>query len=177
VPGRVDRSAPGSCRRSDRGYSVIELAIVLAVTALIAAVGASAYRTHAARTEVAHGIALAARAQDAVTRAFERYGEPPSDNAAAGLPGATGDRGAKLDSIEVVDGRIELRFGKEAHPALASRTLSVTPFETVDGAVVWVCGNRVPGAGLEPLGFASGGRQAVQVVTQIEARYLPSSCR
>jgi hypothetical protein len=43
--------------------------------------------------------------------------------------------------------------------------------------IVWICGNALPGAGLEPLGFAGGARRAVQTITTIDARYLPSACR
>jgi hypothetical protein len=60
---------------------------------------------------------------------------------------------------------------------LAGKILSLTPFETADQNVVWVCGNEFSGVGLNPLGFAAGGPQAEQVVTAIEDRYLPPACR
>jgi len=53
----------------------------------------------------------------------------------------------------------------------------LTPFESANRDLFWVCGNRIAGAGLQPLGFANGARQAVQVLAQIEPRYLPSQCR
>jgi len=160
------------------GFSVPELAIVVTVTALIVALAASAYRTHAVRTEIAESLALTAETQDRVAKSFARYGEPPSDRESAGLSREKGDdRGRYVDSIDVVDGRIDLRFGNEADAAIAGRTLSLTPFESASHDVFWICGNRVAGAGLKPLGFANGARQAIQVVTQIEPRYLPSGCR
>ena len=163
---------------ASRGFSVPELAIVLAVTALIAALAASAYRTHVVRTQIAESLALAAGAQNGVAKSFERDGEPPRDRESAGLSRAKADdRGRYLDSIDVSDGRIDLHFGNDADAAIAGRTLSLTPFESASHDVFWICGNRVAGAGLKPLGFANGARQAVQVVTQIEPRYLPSSCR
>ena len=163
---------------TSRGFSFPELAIVLAVTALIAALAASAYRTHAVRTEIADSLALAARAQDHVAKSFERDGEPPTDRESAGLSHAeTDDSGRYVDSIAIVDGRIDLHFSNDADAAIAGRTLSLTPFESASHDVFWICGNRVAGAGLRPLGFANGARQAVQVVTQIEPRYLPSTCR
>jgi type II secretory pathway pseudopilin PulG len=155
-----------------------ELTIVLAVTALLFGLGASAYKTYVVRGQVAQSLALATRAQAQVTESFRRDGEPPADRVSAGLPrDGTADRGAYVDSIEVVDGRIDLRFGIGADPALTGRTLSLTPFESASRDVFWICGNRIAGAGLHPLGFANAARQAVQVVTQIEPRYLPSTCR
>jgi type II secretory pathway pseudopilin PulG len=165
-------TAPGN----HGGFSLAELAIVLAVTALLFGLGASAYKTYIVRGQVTQSLALAARAQSEVAESFRRDGEPPAD--AAGLPSnGMEDRGAYLDSIEVVDGRIDLRFGSGADPALTGRTLSLTPFESANRDVSWVCGNHVAGPGLHPLGFANGAHQAVQVVTQIGPRYLPSNCR
>lgn len=163
---------------SHRGFSSAELTIVLAVTALLLGLGASAYKTYVVRGQITQSLALAARAQAQIAASFRRDGEPPADRVSAGLPrDGAADRGAYVDSLEVVDGRIDLRFGSGADPALAGRTLSLTPFESADHDVFWVCGNRIAGVGLQPLGFADGARQAVQVVTQIEARYLPSNCR
>ena len=50
-------------------------------------------------------------------------------------------------------------------------------FEAVGRDIVWLCGNALAGPGLEPLGFAGGARRAVQTITTIDARYLPSACR
>jgi prepilin-type N-terminal cleavage/methylation domain-containing protein len=161
-----------------RGFSLAELAIVLAVTALLFGLGASAYKTYSIRGQITRSLAVAARAQAQVAESFRRDGEPPADRLSAGLPrDGTADRGAYVDAIEVVDGRIDLRFGGGADPALTGRTLSLTPFESANRDVFWICGNRVAGAGLRPLGFANGARQAVQIVPQIEPRYLPSTCR
>jgi pilin len=155
-----------------------ELAVVLAMTALLCGLGASAYKTYIVRGQIMQSLRLAARVQAEVTESFRREGEPPADRVSARLPSnGTENLGAYLDSIEVVDGRIDLRFGSGADPALTGRTLSLTPFESANRDISWVCGNHVAGAGLHPLGFANGARQAVQVVTQIAPRYLPSGCR
>jgi len=72
---------------------------VLAVTALIAALAASAFRTHTVRTQIAESLALAAGAQNGVAKSFERDGEPPRDRESAGLSRAKADdRGPYLDS-------------------------------------------------------------------------------
>ena len=163
---------------SHRGFSSAELTIVLAVTVLLLGLGASAYKTYVVRGQITQSLTLAAHAQTQIAASFRRDGEPPADRVSAGLPrDGTADRGAYVDSLDVVDGRIDLRFGSGADPSLAGRTLSLTPFESASRDVLWICGNRIAGVGLHPLGFANGARQAVQVVTRIEPRYLPSSCR
>jgi len=166
-----------SDRLPAQGFAWIELLAVIAVTLVLAALAASAYRTHEVRLQVTRAIADATRYEQAVEHAFRHTGQVP-----AGLPdllvprddtAAPGD----LESVGVIDGRLDLYFGRGADRAIAGGRLSLTPHETASQTVVWICGNRLPAPGLRPLGFAGGGRQATQVLTTIEPRYLPSSCR
>ena len=173
----LSRSPPLTKYRRGLGFTTIELALVIAGTALIVALLVSALHTYTVRKQVAASLALAAGLEDRVIRAFQTLGVPPADWRAAGFPVEPSDLGnSYIDAVDIVDGRIELKFGERAHSVLREHTLSLTPFETADLQVVWVCGNRAPGVGLKPLGFASGANQAEQVPTTIDARYLPKAC-
>ena len=99
----------------------------------------------------------AAAIQQRVARAFKRDGTPPPDGEAAGLAADLAEAAAEfVESVQIVNGRIELRFGRSADAAIMGSVLSLTPFETAEQDVVWVCGNRAPGVGLQPLGFMGG---------------------
>ncbi len=161
-----------------QGISLVELLAIIGVTLVMGAVAVSAYRTYSIRAQIAAGIAGAAGIQAHVARAFKRDGSPPRDRHATGLvDDPVNEVATYIESVEVIDGRIELRYGRGADEALAGSVLSLTPFETADLDVVWVCGNRQPGVGLKPLGFMAGSRHATQVLTAIDDRYLPSNCR
>ena len=150
----------------------------MAVTTIVGAVAISAYRTYEVRAEIASGIACTESVRDRAAAAFRSTGLPPRDRLAAGIDAARDPAwGDYVADVDVIDGRVEIRFGLAADDAIAGRTLSITPFETIDQRVVWVCGNRLPDVGLKPLGFSGGARQPVQVLTPIDARYLPPSCR
>lgn len=165
-------------RRQTSGFAVTELAIAIAIAVVLGAVGVSAYRTYVVRARVAATVELSAPVRQLVASAFKQAGVPPRDSAEAGLPAdANGLLGPHVASVAVSDGRIEIRFDDGADLAIAGQSLYLTPFETATREVVWVCGNALPGPGLEPLGFAGGAQRAVQVLTTIDARYLPSSCR
>jgi type IV pilus assembly protein PilA len=165
-------------RADASGVTLTELAAALAATAIIGAVGVSAYRTHGVRADIARVIETADPVKQRVVAAFHALGMPPRDTAEAGIPAnAVAAIDGPIEALAVIDGRIEVTFGNSADPAIAGERLSLTPFETVVREVVWICGNQVPELGLEPLGFAGGARQAVQVLTTVDARYLPSSCR
>ena len=111
----------------------------------------------------------------AVTEAFLRHGEVPAILEAP--LGHLEDASRFVESVRIVNGRIDVLYGQQADPSIAGRRISLTPYETVDRHVVWLCGNEAPDPGLQPLGFADGGRQAVQIPTTIEARYLSGPCR
>jgi type IV pilus assembly protein PilA len=160
-------------RRS--ALTLAELVAVLAATGVIAALAYSAYRTHTVRKEVGAGLARANELIPGVTEFFRRHGavpatlEPPAAHRA--------DVSPLVASATIVDGRIDIVYGEQADPSIAGRRISLTPYETVQGHVVWLCGNETPDVGLQPLGFAGGGRQTVLAPTTIEPHYLPRACR
>ena len=159
-----------------RGFTVIELIAVIAVTSIVVGVAYSAWRTHTIRSQVAESAAAARHLQDDVVADFRVSGELPST--ASDIGGIKRSAAVyPIASLFIENGRIDLVYGREADDAIVGRRLSLTPHETADGQIVWICGNRIPEPGLRPLGFAGGGRQAVQVATTIEARYLPRVCR
>jgi type IV pilus assembly protein PilA len=175
LEGTVNRLGPLKQNASERGLTTIEVVVAVAVTALMLALAFSAVDTYFVRKQVAESLTLAQPLQHRVAHVFRSSGDPPGD--ASSQPTAEQIGGTYVDTIDIVDGRIDLRFGRAADGAIAGRVLSLTPFETADLEVVWVCGGAVPGVGLHPLGFSSGARQAVQAPTSIEPRYLPRACR
>jgi hypothetical protein len=142
------------------------------------ALALSIYLTYTTRTEVGAGIAAALEVAPVVLYAFKKDGEVPADNEAAAIPAhwPIGD-GRLVHALRVVDGRIDIEYGASASSAIVGRRLSLTPYETATLEVVWICGNAIPGPGLQPLGFTSGGRKSIQLPSTIESRYLPRACR
>jgi type IV pilus assembly protein PilA len=161
---------------TSRGYTLIELLLALAVTGVLGAVIASSYRTYAVRGEVLSGIELANDWRKVVEKTFEHSGQIPGDWRALGVePQLASAR--YVEALTVVDGRLDVTFGREANAAISGRSVSLTPYETASLEIIWVCGNAVAGRGLKPLGFAAGGTQSVQRSATVESRYLPAGCR
>ena len=156
------------------GFTLLELMLVLIVSGLMAAVAYSAHVTYSIRAQVGDAIAATSTLRTAIADAYQRQRRAPDDESSE--PPAA-DAGRFVGARRIVTGRIDLVFGAEAGAAITGRTLSLTPYETADLEIVWICGNRIPGPGLEPLGFSAGGPRAVQAATTIEARFLPPSCR
>jgi type IV pilus assembly protein PilA len=167
-----------SHRRFAAGFTLIELMIVVAIIGILASMAIPAYQSYTIRAQVAEGLQLAAAAKPVIATSYLDHGEAPANRAAAGLsPNATDSSGTYVVSVDVNNGVIVVTYGNSASATIASQTLTLTPYETLDGTVVWRCGTAAVPAGLNPMGTAGGGNTAVYVAPTVASQYLPSSCR
>ena len=156
-----------------RGFTLIELMIVVAIIGILASLAVSAYQTFAVRAQIAEGINFAASAKVPIVDAYTNGGVAPANRAATGMtPLATDSRGSYVSSVEITNGRIDVTFGGPmAHQDIFGLILSVTPYETIGNNVVWRCGNApAPGGSL-----LIGG--AAHRSPTLDVRYLPANCR
>lgn len=125
--------------KSCRGFTLIELMIVVAIIAVIAAIATSAYQDNVARAQVAEGLGLAAGAKTAVLMYHGQTGQYPSGNAAAGLAQPASISGRYVQSVTVrPTGQIDVSFSGAASTRLAGQSVSLTPMPAGDG-VNWTC--------------------------------------
>ncbi|CAJ0691340.1 Fimbrial protein [Ralstonia mannitolilytica] len=117
-------------RRPQRGFTLIELMIVVAIVGILAAIAVPAYQDYVSRSRVAEGLALAAAAKTAV-----------AENAAASLPldqgyianGATRNVVANGITINQANGEIEIAYASNV-AAHGANTLVLKP--TVSGVAL-----------------------------------------
>src|SRR5262245_65860865 len=96
-------------KQSQKGFTLIELMIVVAIIGILAAIAIPAYQDCTIRSQVTEGLNLAGAAKAAVAESFSNTGEAPADRTAAGMsPNATDTAGKYVTRVEVPHGTVRL---------------------------------------------------------------------
>jgi type IV pilus assembly protein PilA len=163
-----------------KGFTLIELMIVVAIIGILAAIAIPAYQDYTIRAQVSEGMNLAAAAKAAVAETFLNRGAAPANRTAAGMSqNGIDTRGKYVSSVDVNNGAITIVYGgNEVNAAIRNATLGLTPYVTADNSVAWKCGAAVAPGGLTtrmpPLTADTDGTLGT---TATMNKYLPAACR
>lgn len=161
-----------------KGFTLIELMIVVAIIGILAAIAIPAYQDYTIRAKVTEGLSLAASAKTAIEETYQNDGFMPSvGNGAAspnsfGLSLATSIAGKYVASVTVTGGTglITILYQPKGLGGTADGTkLTLMPYTITGGNMVWTCGYAGLVVGAQTFAPAPG--------TTTPAKYLPANCR
>lgn len=132
-------------RKYNKGFTLIELMIVIAIIAIIISYALPAYRDFGARTKIGEGTAMAAAYKVAVNQAFVENGVLAGlNNSTNGIPGPNA-LGNCVNRIVVTNGEIVVTFNCAAgtdgfaDPNVDVAVLTWTPAATATSTLQWTC--------------------------------------
>jgi type IV pilus assembly protein PilA len=171
-----------------KGFTLIELMIVVAIIGILAAIAIPAYQDYTIRSQVTEGLNLAASVKASVAEYYAQNGIWPLTLTELGMNVAVPPSGKYVDQVLVNIGTINIRYQHDApfqananidEAILSLRpTISGTVAATSNGDVVWTCGMKAV-VGVDPPApaVAAGANVTTFTAATNKAKYVPATCR
>jgi type IV pilus assembly protein PilA len=158
-----------------KGFTLIELMIVVAIIGILAAIAIPAYQDYTIRAKVTEGIGLADAAKTAVAEAYQS-GDLPGVGALAASWIATASASKYVTSVAIANTGVITVAYSALVPQISGATLTLTPNiggvllpAAGNGSIDWACATASHGtATANALAYTAG---------TLAVRYAPTSCK
>lgn len=148
---------------AQKGFTLIELMIVIAIVGILAAIALPAYQDYVVRSKMSEPLAALAEAKTSISEYYSANNILPANITEAGIK-SDYDTSDIIEDITYSDAGSNPLVTAEVEQDVIPGTSTGVNFvlsgtvNALDGTIVWVCKSLAGNTGVEP-------------------RYLPASCR
>lgn len=118
----------------NKGFTIIELMIAVAIIGILAAIAVPAYSNYTTRARVSESLALADSAKTAVAEYYQSNGTLPTSNTQAGLTSTI--QGSNTSAVNVTTGGQVV--ATTSIGGITNFSLSLSPAVS-NGSITWTC--------------------------------------
>jgi len=133
--------------RNKKGFTLIELMIVVSIIGILAAIAIPQFNAYRIRAYKCEGVVLFDNAKKNIVEFYEYTGFFPKDNVEAGLPAPENIKGKYVESVTVSNGAVDVRFYENytAAKEMDGEIITFRPAvlaENPTGPIIWLQGNE-----------------------------------
>lgn len=145
-------------KQLQKGFTLIELMIVVAIIGILASIALPAYQDYIARSQMTEAVTLMSAQKATIAEIAADEGVfTNADNGVQGIPAAADVAGKYTASVAIADGVMTATMGAAGtvSAGIAAGTLTMTPDLLASGIITWDCG----------------------IAADVAAKYRPKACR